>query len=305
MNMLAQLNDVMAYIENNLMRDIEFSRISRLAGCSEYHFRRMFSFLSGMPVGEYIRRRRLSLAGILLQSGSEKVIDLALQLGYESPEAFSKAFLAMHGVTPSQAKKGNVELKAFPPMSFQLTITGGIEMDYRIIEKDAFQVVGFKKRITLQFTGVNPQMDSLVQKLTPEVIDELKGLCNTEPMGMVNISANFSERTTEGTELDQYIGVATTKPAPDRYDILHVAPSTWAVFKVVGVFPNAVQAIWAKIYAEWFPTSGYELTGGPEILWNESPDMTKADHKSEIWVPVRKIDSRNNSNEATQVAGNA
>ncbi len=289
MNMLSQFNDVMTYIEKNLMDEIELSQISRIAGCSEYHFRRMFSFLAGMPLGEYIRRRRLSLAGMLLQSGNEKIIDLAMQLGYESPEAFSKAFLAMHGVLPSQAKKDCTVVKTFPPLSFQLIIKGGIEMNYRIVEKEAFHIVGFKKRIAMQFTGINPQMDSLVQKLTPETISELKSLCNTEPSGILNVSANFSERTIEGTELDQFIGIATTKRAPDQYDTLDIETSVWAVFEVIGVFPDSVQETWAKIYAEWFPTSGYELTGGPEILWNESPDTTKADYKSEIWIPVRKI----------------
>lgn len=122
MNVLAQFNEAMGHIERNLMCNIELNQISRIAGCSEYHFRRMFSFLAGMPLGEYIRRRRLSAAGILLQNESVKVIDLALQLGYESPEAFSRAFQAMHGVTPSQAKNKNIALKVLPPMTFQLSI---------------------------------------------------------------------------------------------------------------------------------------------------------------------------------------
>jgi AraC family transcriptional regulator len=290
MNMLAQFNEAMAYIEKNLMCDIELNQISRIAGCSEYHFRRMFSFLAGMPLGEYIRRRRLSAAGILLQTEPVKVIDLALQLGYESPEAFSKAFQAMHGVTPSQAKKENTGLKVLPPMTFQLTIRGGIEMNYRIVEKNKFYIVGFKKRITMQFKGINPQLDSLIRKLTPQIIAELKGLCDVEPKGILNVSANFQERTKEGSELDQYIGVATSKTVSNDYDILHVAASTWAVFKVVGTFPDAIQDTWAKIYAEWFPTSGYELAGGPELLWNENPDTSRPDYKSEIWIPVRKIE---------------
>ena len=290
MNTLAQWNDAMAYIEKNLMFDIEPSQISRISGCSEYHFRRMFSFLAGMPLGEYIRRRRLSVAGLILQKESVKVIDLALQLGYESPEAFSKAFQVMHGVTPSQAKKANTELKVLPPMTFQLTIKGGLEMNYRVVEKDGFYIVGFKKRITMQFKGINTQMDSLVQKLTPQVIDELKGFCDVEPKVILSVSANFDERTTEGSQLDQYVGVATSRAASNGYDILHVAASTWAVFKVVGTFPDAIQDTWSQIFAEWFPASGYELTGGPELLWNETPDTSSPDYKSEIWIPVHKID---------------
>lgn len=168
MNPLAQFNEAMSYIENNLMNDIDPTQISIFSSCSEYHFRRMFSFLAGMPLGEYIRLRRLSQAGVLLQTEKIKVIDLALQFGYETPEAFSKAFQAMHGVTPSQAKNKNVELKILPPLTFQLILKGGIEMNYRIVEKEAFYIIGFKKRIALQFKGVNPQMDELSQHLTPD-----------------------------------------------------------------------------------------------------------------------------------------
>ncbi len=290
MNTLTQMNKAMKYIEENLMGEIDFDEMSRIACCSEYHFRRMFSFLARMPLGEYIRRRKLSIAAILLNLEESKIIDIALQLGYNSPDAFSKAFQAMHGISPSRVKKGNIILKAFPPMTFQLTIKGGNEMDYRIVEKDAFKIVGLKKRITLIFEGANHQMDSVLQGLTDEGIKELKSLCDIEPKGMLSVSTNFSERTVEGSELDQYIGVATTKQISTQWDVLEVDSANWAVFTVVGEFPKALQDTWARIYAEWFPTSGYELTGGPEILWNESPDTSKPDYKSEIWIPVRKSD---------------
>ena len=290
MNTLTQMNKAMRYIEENLMGEIDFGEMSRIACCSEYHFRRMFSFLAGMPLGEYIRRRKLSIAAILLDVDENKIIDIALQLGYNSPDAFSKAFQAMHGILPSSVKKGNIILKAFPPMTFQLTIKGGNEMDYRIVEKDAFKIVGLKKRITLIFEGTNHQIDSIVQGLTAENIKELKSLCDIEPKGMLSVSTNFSERTVEGSKLDQYVGVATTKEASDQWDVLEVDAANWAVFTAIGEFPKELQDTWARIYSEWFPTSGYELTGGPEILWNESPDTSKSNYKSEIWIPVRKSD---------------
>lgn len=288
MNILRHYNEALNHIENNLLHEIDFQQVARIAGCSEYQFRRMFPFLAGMPLGEYIRKRKLSIAVSLLQHG-EKVIDVALKLGYETPESFSKAFQAMHGVTPSQVKRDYVHLKAFPPIHFQLTVRGGIEMDYRIVEKEEFRIVGFKKRIILQYEGTNPQMNALVEKLTPAVITELKDLSNIEPKGILNVSTNFAERTTEGSELDQYLGVATTKLAPLGYDILSVEASTWAVFTAIGPFPTALQTTWAKIYSEWLATSGYTLTGGPEILWNESPDTSRPDYKSEIWIPVRSV----------------
>lgn len=287
MDMLGRFNEAMRYIENNLTERIDFGQMARVAGCSEYHFRRVFSFLAGMPLGEYIRHRRLAVAAERIRLGEERIIDLAVMFGYESADAFGKAFAAMHGMTPSQARTGRTPVVAFPPMTFQMTIRGGTEMNYRITEKGPFRIVGFKKRIRMQFEGVNPQMDSLVKKLTPESIGQLKGLGDMEPCGMLSVSANFSERTEEGGELDQYIGVATTQLAPEGYDVLEVAASAWAVFTVKGAFPEAMQSTWAKIYAEWLPSSGCQLTDGPEMLWHERPDSSKPELTSEIWVPVK------------------
>lgn len=292
MDTMARMNEALRYIEKNLGGEIDFAEAARVAGCSEYHFRRMFSSLAGVPLGEYVRRRRLSAAASELTGGGARVIDVALKYGYESPDAFSRAFQAMHGVAPSHVGKNKTSLKAFPPMTFQLTVRGGNLMEYRIVEKGAFVIVGFKKRITMQFEGVNPQMDSIVRKLTSEVVSELKSLCDTEPSGILSVSANFADRTVEGSELDQYMGVATTKSAPPHYDALPVEPSAWAVFTAVGPFPKALQNVWAGIYAEWFPTSGYELTRGPEILWNEGPDTSKPDFRSEIWIPVKVAPSK-------------
>ncbi len=288
MDALKQMNLAMHYIEEHLTGKIEFQQVARLACCSEYHFKRMFSFLSGFTLSEYIRLRRLTLAALELHNHNVKIIDLAVKYGYNSPDSFTRAFQGFHGITPKEARKNGASLKAVPPMTFQLTVKGGNQMNYRIEKKGAFQIVGIKKRITMIFAGVNPQMDSMWQSLTMEDIIELKALCNTEPAGILCASANFEERVVEGTELDQYIGVATTKIAPKRFSTLPVEASIWAVFTAEGEFPKALQDTWAKIYSEWFPTSGYELTGGPEILWNESKDTSSPNYKSEIWIPVVK-----------------
>ena len=288
MDSLREMNWAMKYIEDNLMEAIEFNKLSQIVGCSEYHFRRMFSFLSGMSLNEYVRLRRLTVAATLLQDKDNKVIDISLNLGYESPDSFTKAFKSFHGITPSQARKSNSALKAFPPMTFQWKIQGGIEMNYRIVEKEAFKIVGIKKRITLIYEGVNSQMDSMWVSLSVEDFKELKKLSNVEPSGIICVSANFDEERLEGTELDQYIGVATNNHTDNRWSVLNVEAATWAVFTAVGNFPNSLQDTWARVYSEWFPTSGYESTGGPEILWNEGPDTSKKDFKSEIWIPVVK-----------------
>lgn len=289
MDNIGLLNAAMRYIEENLIGTIDFERMARIAGCSEYHFRRMFSFLSGMSLGEYIRRRRLSLAVTMLRTSEVKVVDIALELGYESSDAFSRAFLSVHGVTPSEARRGDMPLKSFSPMTFQLRIQGGSEMDIRIVEKEAFNIVGIKKRITLVYKGVNRGMDSMWESLTMDDILELKRLSDAEPKGIILASANFSEDRAEGSELDQYIGVATTNKEEGKWTVLPVKVSTWAVFTAIGEFPSALQEVWGKIYAEWFPSSGYEVNEGPEILWNESPDTSKKDYRSEIWIPVKKV----------------
>ena len=173
-------------------------------------------------------------------------------------------------------------------MTFQLTIKGGDKMDYRIVEKESFQIAGIKKQISLIYEGVNPQMEDMFASLTEKDFIELKQLSNVEPTGILCVSANFTEGRAEGTLLDQYIGVATSKPIPRRWEVLAVNAGTWAVFKAIGVFPKALQEVWSRIYSEWFPTSDYESVDGPEILWNESKDTSQTNYKSEIWIPVIK-----------------
>jgi AraC family transcriptional regulator len=288
MEPLNQLNLALRYIESNLAGEIDFQKVSQLACCSEYHFRRMFSFLSGMTLSEYIRHRRLSQAALELRDSDIKVIDLAVKYGYDSPDSFTRAFQGLHGLTPTEARMEGVFLKAVPPMTFQLTISGGNEMDYRIIEKEAFYIVGIKKRVSLQYEGVNPEISAMWQSLTEDMITELKRLSSVEPTGLLSASVNFTEGRAEGTELDQYIGVATNKPASETWQTLAVPASTWGVFTARGKFPEALQSVWGRIYSEWFPMSGYEVSEGPEILWNESKDTTLPDFHSEIWIPIVK-----------------
>lgn len=289
MNPLEQMNHALAYIEETLAKEIDLQEVARRAVCSEYHFKRMFSFLAGISLSEYIRRRRLTAAAFELQNSNRKIIDIALQAGYQSPDAFTKAFQLFHGVTPSEARSKGASLKAFPRMSFQLTIKGGNEMKYRIVEKEAFRIVGLKKRVPLVFHGVNPEIAKMWGSLNEQIIAQLKQLSNVEPQGMISASTHFSEGRMEGKgELDHYIGVVTTHDCPDAFAQLEVPATTWAVFEAVGPFPDTLQQIWGRIYSEWFPTSQYQQVEGPEILWNESKDVTSPVFKSEIWIPVQR-----------------
>lgn len=289
MDMLAQLNKALSYIEENLSDRVEYQEAAKIACCSEYHFTRMFSFLAGITLSEYIRRRRLTLAGLELSHSDIKIIDAAMKYGYTSPDSFTRAFQSMHGITPSEARIHGKSLKAFPRMTFQLTIKGGSEMNYRIEDKEAFRIVGIKKRVPIVFQGVNPEIASMFEGLTLEMIDKIKGFSNVQPSGLISASTNFSEgRMEEKGELDHYIGAATTEDARDSFAQLEVPASTWAVFTAVGPFPSALQEIWGRIYSEWFPSSEYELSQGPEMLWNEHKDVASPKFKSEIWIPIKK-----------------
>lgn len=289
MDSLSNMNKAMEYIEKHLTEDIDYSEISKIAYCSEYHFKRMFSFLSAVGLSEYIRRRRLTLAALDLKDKSLRIIDVAVKYGYDSADSFSRAFHSMHGILPSEVRNSNIQLKAYPKMTFQLSIKGGCEMNYRIVEKGPFKIVGFKKRVPISFNGVNPEIAKMTELLTPEIIKKLKALSNVEPSGIISASTNFSEgRMEEKGELDHYIGVATSSDETAEFDVLKVEDSTWAVFESIGPFPETLQNVWGRIYSEWFPSSGYEAVPGPEILWNESQDTKDSNYRSEIWIPVRK-----------------
>lgn len=259
MDSLSSMNNAMVYIEEHLTEDIDYSEVSKIAYCSEYHFKLMFSFLSGISLSEYIRRRRLTLAALDLKDRDLRIIDVAVKYGYNSADSFSRAFHSLHGILPSEARSENTQLKAYPRMTFQLSIQGGCEMNYRIVEKEAFKLVGFKKRVPVIFKGVNPEIAKMTELLTPEVIKQLKAISNVEPTGIISAFTNFSEgRMEERGELDHYIGVATSSDETAELDVLKIEASTWAVFESIGPFPETLQNVWGRIYSEWFPSSGYD-----------------------------------------------
>ena len=272
MDSLRSLNNALAYIEEHLTEEIDYSKITKIAYCSEY-----------------IRRRKLTLAALDLKDKSFRIIDIAVKYGYSSADSFTRAFHSVHGILPSEARSELTQIKAYPKMTFQLSIKGGCEMNYRIVEKEPFKLVGFKKRVPIIFEGVNPEIAKMTELLTPEIIKHLKSLSNLEPTGIISASTNFSEgRMEEKGELDHYIGVATSSDETGEFDVLKMDACTWAVFESIGPFPETLQNIWGRIYSEWFPSSGYEAARGPEILWNESPDTKNPKYRSEIWIPVKK-----------------
>lgn len=162
-------------------------------------------------------------------------------------------------------------------------------MNVRIMDKQSFNIIGFKKNISIQFEGINPEIASIWQKLNPTNIPILKGMCDQEPRGIISASYNFSsDRMQEKGTLDHMIGVITNQSNPD-FDRLEVPSYTWAIFDITGPFPETLQKTWGQIYSEWFLSVPYESVNGPEIVWHEHPDTSDPMYHSQIWIPIRKI----------------
>ncbi|CAM4287780.1 AraC family transcriptional regulator [Bacillus manliponensis] len=281
MDWLERINQVMDYIEENLLHEIDTKEIAKLAYCSEYHFPRMFSSITGVTLSEYIRRRRLSQAALELQNNDVvRVIDLALQCGYDSPDAFSRAFKSLHGITPTEARNKGSKLKAFPRLSFQMTIKGDVEMDYRIEELDfEIEIVGVKQKV------VTKEASHIISKLWGDATENglLQRLINMSwenPQckleGLLGVCGKQATITDE--EFHYIMGCRYQSELPSAMKKISLPPSTWVVF------PNVAEA-WKRLYTEWLPTSGYELADLPCIENYLAPDR---EPNSELWVPVVK-----------------
>ncbi|MFI6234040.1 GyrI-like domain-containing protein [Micromonospora sp. NPDC050784] len=286
--MLDRLNEALAYIERHLDQKIEVAELARIALTSEYHFRRLFSALAGMPLSEYIRRRRLTVAGADVLAGERTLLDVAVRYGYGSTEAFARAFHAVHGVGPGEARRTGAALQAQPRMSFRLTVEGSGSMEYRIVDKDAFALVGRKARVPLVHEGINPAIVAFIRSIDTETTGRIEALSDQEPKGIVNVSDNLADSRQEGTELDYWHGVVTSAAPPEDLDALPVQAGSWAVFTTSGAFPQAVQFLWRDVFTQWFPSNPYRSRPGPEISRvRVSADGTQAD--AELWIPVERV----------------
>jgi AraC family transcriptional regulator len=277
----------MEYIERHLDQPIEVAELARIAVTSEYHFRRMFSALAGIPLSEYIRRRRLTVAGAEVLAGERTLLDVAVRYGYSSGEAFARAFRALHGVGPGEARRSGAALRSQPRMSFRLIVEGSSTMRYRVVEKEQFRVVGKKARVPLVHEGMNPAIVAFVRSIGQETLQRMEGLSDQDPQGIVNVSDNVADGREEGTELDYYHGVVTGAAAPEDMDTLTVPAGMWAVFESSGEFPLTLQYLWRDVFTQWFPANPYRSRPGPEILRTRlSQDASEAD--AELWIPVER-----------------
>lgn len=285
--MLERLNQAMDHIEDRLDQPIDAAELARIAMTSEYHLRRMFSALAGIPLSEYIRRRRLTLAGADVLAGERTLLDVAVRYGYSSGEAFARAFRAVHGVGPGEARRTGAVLHSQPRMSFRLIVEGNSSMRYRVVEKDAFRLVGRGTRVPLVYEGMNPAIVEFVKGIGKETLARWEECAAGEPGGVLAAVSNHSADDAEGTELGYFHGVVSDAEVPGASEILDVGPGTWAVFASSGEFPSAVQYLWRDVYTQWFPSNPYRSRPGPSLSRTRvSDDGAHAD--AELWIPVER-----------------
>ena len=288
--MLDRLNEALEHIEAHLGEPIEVTELARIATTSEYHFRRMFSALAGMPLSEYVRRRRLTVAGAEVLAGDRSLLDIAVRYGYGSGEAFARAFRAVHGVGPGDARRAGAALRSQQRISFRLVVEGRSTMRYRIVQKEEFRIVGKKARVPLVHEGPNHAIAEFVRGIGKETTARIAALSDQEPKGIVAVSDDLDPSRAEGTELDYYHGVVTSAAAPDDLDELLVPAGAWAVFENSGPFPQSLQYLWRDVFTQWFPSNPYRSRPGPEILSvTLTPDGSEAD--AELWIPVERTEA--------------
>ena len=280
------------YIENNLTGEVDFHEAARKANCSPFHFSRIFTIVTGVTLSEYVRRRRLTLAASELSHGKAKVIDVALKYGYDSPDAFTRAFRNVHGITPMAAREPGVQLVAYPRIFFQIVLTGGKDMDYQIIEKPAFEVVGEIKKIStvnnVNFIEVPRFWDEFIEK---GHIDTLMDLSQCKP-GPVTGASDIGICIPIKNTMDAFTYmIAIEKPdkeIPGEFEILTIPEATWAVFESIGPMPDAIQKVWKGIFQEWFPSTGYKHAEKPELEVYFPGDPQSPDYRCQVWIPIKE-----------------
>ncbi|MEH2958342.1 AraC family transcriptional regulator [Candidatus Merdisoma sp. JLR.KK006] len=280
MEWVERLNDSMRYIEEHLTEEMDYERLGRIACCSAYHFQRMFTYMAGITLSEYVRRRKMSLAAVDLQGGKEKIVDIAEKYGYHSPTAFNRAFQGVHGIAPSAVRSEGVSVKSFPPLAFTIAVKGAEEMNYRIETKESFRIVGvsapLQQEVEKNFMVV-PQMWQ--DAVTNGTIEKLAGLMDTPPMGLLGVSACGNEE-----QWKYFIAVSSTKKA-EGFEEYQIPASAWAIFPGSGT-NQSIQELEQRIISEWLPTSGYEYANAPDVEVYLNPDPQNAQY--EVWIPVTK-----------------
>jgi AraC family transcriptional regulator len=286
--MISALNRLVDLVEQHLTEELDLSGLAGALGTTEYHLRRMFSSLSGMPLSEYVRRRRMTVAAADVVRGEDDLLSIAVRHGYGSTEAFGRAFRAVHGASVGDVRRDGGPLHTQPQLRFRLTVEGSIPMDTRIADRPAFRLIGHAARVPLIHHGVNPHIQQHIAALPIEEHVRLKALSAAEPAGLLQVIDGADPDAVEGTELTYLHGVAVAAdtPAPDDLDAIEVPAGRWAVFGSSGPYPQTLQATWAATATEWFPSNPWRLRPGPSIVavLDRADDFSTA--TCELWLPV-------------------
>lgn len=287
--MISALNRIVAEVENHLDRDLDLAGLASSLGTTEYHARRMFSSLAGMPLSEYARRRRMTVAAADVVAG-EDLLSVAVRYGYGSTEAFGRAFRAVHGAGPGDVRKDGGPLRSQPTIRFRLTVEGDSPMDTRITDRPPFRLIGHAARVPLIHEGINPHIQAHIASLPVAEHERLKSLSDTDPTGLLQVTADVDPDATEGSELTYLHGVAVSarSPIPADLDVIEADEGAWAVFRSTGPHPATLQATWAATATEWFPSNPWRLRPGPSIvaILDRAPDFSTA--TCELWLPVER-----------------
>lgn len=288
MDWVEKLNESINYIEENLTDDISYEVISKIAGCSIYNFQRMFSYIADKPLSEYIRNRRLTMAAFDLLNNSARIIDISLKYGYESQDAFTRAFKNFHGVLPSKVKNETVKLKSCPKLSFQIKIKGENHMNYQIEQWPAFKVMGISQKVkTEKAFEVVPNIwgDAWKDGTMNKFLDNFPGY---RPSGFLGIAQGGEWGESEYME---YIIGVTNHVDTSNFEYVQVLEgmkefsypaATWAIFEANGELPARIEEVYKQIYTEWLPSSGYELANLPVI------ECYMQENRQEVWLAVIK-----------------
>ncbi|MGD6979928.1 MULTISPECIES: AraC family transcriptional regulator [Citricoccus] len=287
--MIEILNRLIDEIEQHLGEDLDIDELAAAMGTTGYHARRMFSSLAGMPVSDYVRRRRMTVAAADLV-GDEDLLAVAVRYGYGSTEAFGRAFRSVHGVSHGFVRRHGGPLRSQPLLRFRLTVEGSTPVDARIVARPDFRLIGHAARVPLIHEGVNPHIQRHVESLPASEHERLKGLSNTSPLGLLQVSAGLDPDYAEGSELTYLHGVAVSAETriPEDLDTIVVDAGMWVIFRTSGAHPEALQEAYAASATEWFPSNPWRLRPGPSIVsvLDRAPDFSTS--TCEIWFPIER-----------------
>ncbi|MDO5561355.1 MAG: AraC family transcriptional regulator [bacterium] len=274
----------MAYIEDNLAQDVNLEKVARYVSISPFYLQKGFAILCGYSMSEYIRNRKLSVAGQDLINTDEKIIDIAIKYGYESADSFTKAFTRFHGSNPSAVRKGGKTIKEFSPLKVNLILKGGCTMQYKIEEKKAFEVVGLTKII--KYDEASVEVPKLWQGASAACAQN--GICTRYGISI--------DEARDGKEFEYLIGddYAPGQKLPTGFAVKEIPAHTWAIFTCNGRADKSMATMNQKIFQEWLPNSAdYEIAAGYNVeMYADPKDFAQGvldkNYYCELWIPVQK-----------------